>query len=394
MSRPKICLLLLTLGLALSAGLGLQALELQPPTEPPAKYQTTKFGILYSLWQCDAYDGSHQPPDTSKALKGLMPWAPVPTFHWWGEPALGYYCLSQREDILRKHAEMLRDAGIAFVFLDITNWPDKNKNDANRAIIQPLAHILAVWNTVPNAPKIVPSVPLTATGDMFDYVLQQLGRYPNLEFVFKRKPLALVVDNSAYPIDAGKYANYSQAYTLRRMWGLAQPASIWSFMEECAPGFLASRGTKPCKQRITVIDGVPEQVPVTTAYQETYMSDKATAVQKLHGRTFVQQFATAFQNPEVPIVTITGWNEWIAQRFCLASTKPPRITSANCTDPNDHWPDGSKIFVDQYGEEYNSDIEPSKNAPGDFYYRLLKHCIVDFRKGQMCIASDPRRSSE
>ena len=60
----------------------------------------------------------------------------------------------------------------------------------------------------------------------------------------------------------------------------------------------------------------------------------------------------------------------------------------NCSEQNDHWPDGRKIFVDTYDSEYSRDIEPSKAPPGDYYYRLMKDCIGKFRRGQMCRASD------
>ncbi len=349
------------------------------------QFQQTRFGILYSLWQCLAYDDTQaQPADISKSLTGRMPWAPVPSFEWWSEPALGYYCLSRREDILRNHAEMLRDAGVNFVILDISNWPDTHNANAETAIIQPLGHLLSVWSQISNAPKVVAWAPLTADGDMFEYVLHQLKAYPNLQFPFYGKPLALVVANPAMPVDGPKYVKYSQLYTLRRMWGLSQPPSNWSFMEQCAPGFLSSHGTARCNQRVTRVDGRIEQIPITTAYQETYMSLTTTAVPKFHGRTFVRQFETAFEHPEAPIVTVTGWNEWIAQRFCLSSPGSMKISSQNCDASNDHWADGNKIFVDQYNAEYSRDIEPSKEPPGAFYYRLLRDCVADFRKGERC----------
>jgi hypothetical protein len=47
-----------------------------------------------------------------------------------------------------------------------------------------------------------------------------------------------------------------------------------------------------------------------------------------------------------------------------------------------------KVFVDTYDYERSRDIEPSKAAPYDFYYQLMKDCISKFKLGQMCSASD------
>jgi hypothetical protein len=252
--------------------------------------------------------------------------------------------------------------------------------------------MLAVWSTVPNAPKIVPWAPLTSDGDMFSVMLQKLAQYPNLEFIYQGKPLALVVHNSYYPMDMTKYNQFSQNYTLRRMWayqaGAGMPASNWSFMENCQSGFLASQATIPCQQRISVLNGALEEVSVVPSYQLPYASDITTDVPKFQGRTFVQQFATAYQHPEVPIVTIASWNDWQAQRGCLLPDGTTGWASPPCNNTNDHFPNGTKVFVDGYDYEHGRDIEPSKDAPYDYYYQLLKDCITKFRQGQMCSASD------
>ena len=42
--------------------------------------------------------------------------------HFWGEPLFGYYRTTDPY-VLRKHAEMLADAGVDVVFFDCTNAP-------------------------------------------------------------------------------------------------------------------------------------------------------------------------------------------------------------------------------------------------------------------------------
>ena len=130
---------------------------------------------------------------------------------------------------------------------------------------------------------------------------------------------------------------------------------------------------EPCNQRIATHDGAPEQVSITMAYQLTYMSVPDYAVPKHGGLTFRRQFQTLFDHPEAPIATITGWNEWIAQRTPCGQHQ---------TCPCATYPDG--CFLDQYDIEYSRDIEPGQNERGDLYYQLLTSCIDLYRTGWIC----------
>ncbi|MCZ7641189.1 MAG: hypothetical protein M5U12_37150 [Verrucomicrobia bacterium] len=47
-------------------------------------------------------------------------WGPLHAPHHWGESLFGYY-LTQDEGVLRKHAQMLADAGVDVVVFDVTN---------------------------------------------------------------------------------------------------------------------------------------------------------------------------------------------------------------------------------------------------------------------------------
>src|SRR6266550_2258409 len=47
-------------------------------------------------------------------------WGPLHAPHHWGEPLFGYY-LTDDEGVLRKHAQMLADAGVDVVIFDVTN---------------------------------------------------------------------------------------------------------------------------------------------------------------------------------------------------------------------------------------------------------------------------------
>ncbi len=355
---------------------------------PLASPPQTRFGILYTGWHCLVLQRQPAPYNIAEAIAGRRPWGPVPEFHFWSEPRAGYYCLADRPDVLRQHAEMLRDAGIDFVVFDATNneYTDKRTPDSLRGVVEPFNKLVEVWNAVPNAPKVVPWAPLTQGGDMLEWMLVQLSAVPRLQFSYEGKPLALVTENETFTTDQGKVSKLERSYTIRRMWSRISRPEYWSFMSQCRKGFRESGGRNACNQPLTTRNGIPEEISIATAYQETYMSLKTTAIPKFYGRTFVRQFQRLSNSPRTPIALISGWNEWMAQRLCVDHSGRPEVR--NCSLANDHWADGNKIFVDQYDYEYSRDIEPSKDWPGDFYYRLMAHCISSFRKNQACSETD------
>ncbi len=107
-------------------------------------------------------------------------------------------------------------------------------------------------------------------------------------------------------------------------------------------------------------------------------SAKDTATPKYQGKTFRKQFETLIDNPEVPIATITGWNEWNVGRLPCGEAY-----LCDCANPQDQL----GCFLDQYTIDYNRDIEPTATAMGDYYYRLATACIALFRSGGRCDAA-------
>jgi hypothetical protein len=366
---------------------GLIALALSSGLMANAGHAATgqKIGVFYLLWHCPASSSPRYNPagaiyDNSKILAGAGAWGPIHALHWWGKPDAGYYCLAESDDLLGQHAEMLRDAGIDFVFVDITNQPDQA--GSGPMIIDPFNAMMRVWSRVPGAPKIVPWVPITGNGDMVDYFDQMMTEHPEMAFEYQGKPLLLAVGPKS---DRGsaQFKHLQARYTIRLMWGLLNADQLhsaeWSFLQPCVESFKERGGDEECGQGVSYQSGVMEQIPVTAAYQLSYMSDTTSAVPKFHGKTLLRQLETAYQHPDVPIVTITGWNEWIAQRFCHDNQ------AASACDGNDNFANGNKVFVDQYDAEYNRDLEPGGGF-GDYYYRLMKHAIDLLRAGKNPIA--------
>ncbi len=246
----------------------------------------TKIGIFYSLWHCP-HTTTKPIYNITEILAGKQSWGPLYKFHFWQKPAAGYYCLSQNDPLLTKHATVLGAAGIDFVFLDVTNhqYVGAGSDNTPGMILKPLDRMLAVWSKIPTAPRIVPWVPVTASTAnpskyTVDAILQRLGNYPGMHFKFLGKPLVLVTENAQYKSSPTRLAALSKSYTVRKMWAYLGTDAMWSFLQNCQD---PPTSTKPCKQRWSVQSGKMEQISITTAYQATYMN-LSTATPKHRGR--------------------------------------------------------------------------------------------------------------
>src|ERR1019366_131788 len=89
--------------------------------------QQRTVGVFYFLWDYPA--GGLGPFDISRILArdpqavtnaASLLWGPMLQFHHWGESIFGYY-LSDDEAVVRKHAQMLADAGVDVIIFDVTN---------------------------------------------------------------------------------------------------------------------------------------------------------------------------------------------------------------------------------------------------------------------------------
>ena len=94
-----------------------RSLPLHDATGPPKANRSV--GIFYFLWN----EGQNPVYDLTKIVAANPdnpPYGPVHSFHHWGEPLFGYYKQDDRY-VLRKHMQMLADAGVDVLLLDVTN---------------------------------------------------------------------------------------------------------------------------------------------------------------------------------------------------------------------------------------------------------------------------------
>lgn len=307
-------------------------------------------------------------------------------YHW-NEPLFGYY-QNLDEYVVRKHAEMIADAGVDVIIFDCTNgsftW-------------QPAYEVLfkvfdeAIAEGV-NVPQIAFMLPFSGSPearvslmDLYENIYSK-GRYKHLWFMWEGKPLIMAHKDAldtSNPIEKEIY----DFFTFRKNnptyfdddFGISK--ETWGWCSDY-----------PQTQYGTSLLGNPEQMCVSVAqnaadgklvamnnggnvqgrsftkgdYSYTYQKgtemvtvDGSTENAILYGLNFQQQWDYAIEcDPD--FIFVTGWNEWIAGRHY-------------------EWMGTENAFPDQFCDEFSRDIEPSAGAMKDHYYYQLVANVRRFK---------------
>lgn len=328
-------------------------------------------GIFYFLWhdprqpKNPALDG---PSDLSKLLlldpellrKPDSPlWNPLSWAYWWGEPLYGYYS-SADPWVLRRHSQLLVDAGVDTLIFDTTNAV--TYTDVYRKLCEVFRQVREEGGRTPQIAFMVN----TEAGKTAQQIYQDLykpGLFRELWFQWQGKPL-LICD----PAEASD--ELRQFFTLRR--------AHWPFTMVDTPYAWHWEAAYPQPYGYTDDPKKPEQVNVSVAQnlrqndgKVTFMSFGDARGRSFHdgkqdvttgainqGYNFQEQWKRALEL-KPPFVMVTGWNEWIAGRG----------------EPQN----GAFTFCDQFDEEFSRDIEPMKGGHGDNYYWRLVAGVRRFK---------------
>ncbi|WP_270088488.1 hypothetical protein [Sphingobacterium sp. SYP-B4668] len=313
-----------------------------------------------------------------------------PGFFFWEEPLLGYYKTTDPW-VLRKHAEMLADAGVDVVFFDCTNgsltWQEsyeallKTWDEAQRDGVRvPKIAFMLPFGPVPHS--------LVSLRQLYKDVYKP-GRYQNLWFVWKGKPgIMAYPDNLQKTTEDQEIANF---FTFRP----GQPDYVdgpkrsdhWGWLENYPQkGYVKNKDES--FEQVTV--GVAQNAGPSTnghcsafnlpgtygrSFSQTNGFDPRVDGY-LYGWNFQEQWNQALKiDPE--LVFVTGWNEFIAGQWL----------------PSDSWTGDPFSFVDQFDWEHSRDIEPNKGwgDKGDVYYQQLIDNVRKFKgMATLDIASPPK----
>jgi hypothetical protein len=276
---------------------------------------------------------------------------------------MGYY---RADDpfVIRKHAQMLTDAGVDVIVFDVTNGATYDHEfltlcqeyTALRAAGQPTPQIAFLANS--GADRVV-----THLYESF----YAKGLYPDLWFRWLGKPVILAPTEGLSP-------EILDFFTIRRSWAWTDPngwfgdgRDKWPWLDNYPqnPGWHESPD-KPEQLAVTVA-----QHPVSNIGRSFHDGHQPPPDQLAtdQGLCFAEQLRRALEvNPQ--FMFITGWNEWVAQRF---------LSEGNMSMGGVPVPAGETFFVDQYTREYSRDIEPMHGGHGDAYYYQLVAGVRRFK---------------
>ena len=334
---------------------------------------------------------------------------------FWGEPLFGYY-RSTDEWVLRKHAEMLADAGVDAVFFDCTNgeflWLDAVKV------------LLETWSAAKsdgvNVPKIgfvlnlfpesaidtkralymlyygIPS-PLTHENDKNCSLKGFYGRgeYSDLWFRLEgdSKPLIMAYPGCldlSDPSDAAifnfftwrpgqpDYVYGDSPYSFNgqqyHQWGWLQdyPQKVFNGGEQMTVGVAQNASNYSQGHAYAFNSSGTYGRSYTKAHGNDNLVERTPGTSGngsyIYGYNFQEQWDYALEkNPQH--VMVTQWNEWNAARTDWPGTD---LDGDGIND----WDGFPNAFPDQFDAERSRDIEPTCNwgDHGDnYYYQLVKN---------------------
>ena len=152
-------------------------------------------GIFYFLWLGAHVNGG--PFDITKMLAkdpnaindaNSPLWGPLYAPHHWGEPLFGYY-LTDDEWVLRKHAQMLSDAGVDVIIFDVTN--QVTYKPYYMALLKAFREVRASGGRTPQIAFLTPFwEPAKVVHELYGD-LYAPGLYQELWFRWEGKPLIL-----------------------------------------------------------------------------------------------------------------------------------------------------------------------------------------------------------
>lgn len=285
--------------------------------------------------------------------------------HFWGEPLFGYY-RDTDEWVLRKHAEMLGEAGVDVIIFDCTNGGELWTESFMR-LCEVFTEARRDGVATPQIAFLMAFAPTPASREAIQRLYRDFyapGLYRDLWFMWKGKPLIMAYRENL-PQDILDFFTFRPGQPAYQ--GGPQSNEQWGWLE-----------IYPQNGYVRQADGTFEQMTVGVAqnwsaergltamnapntfgrsythrHGQPVMPDNLiTPDITAQGLNFQEQWERALEvDPE--FVFVTGWNEWIMGRY-------------------EEWQQQKNAFPDEFSMEKSRDIEPMKGGYGDnYYYQLI-----------------------
>ncbi len=323
-------------------------------------------------------------------------YGPLYSMHFSAEPLYGYY-YSNDAWVMRKHAELLTNANIDFLYFDVANGFAYLHNALQ------LMEILHEFNEQGyDAPQVVFHANTSAdkvVQELYDNIYRS-GKLSDTWFCVDGKPVIIVPDPSIL-LD-GETA-LSDVFTVKRTrWpnAVGYEADVWPWMDfEWPQHVYKSRGDGSAINVSSAQHSGPAanfsvsslygdwtnrgrsyvneegyKHKNTEKYNET-LSKSYKAWQEnpdltLYGLNFQAQFDYAIQS-DAQYVLVTAWNEWTAQRQDAADNKVN--------------------FIDAASMEFSRDTEMMRGGYFDNYYMQLIFNVQRLKGAAPVVVQDARK---
>lgn len=324
-------------------------------------------GVFYYIWHGHHSKKVYDITEILKDPKGKRKWGPKGKFHFWGEPEQGYY---RAEDpwVLRRDLQMLTNAKVDFLYLDVTNhfiYPE-----TVHALFQMGAKMRKEGIKTPDITFTTNSKSGLTVTKIYNEFYKK-GLYKDQWFMWEGKPVIM-----ANPKDKELTQQARDFFTVKYSWA-------WTKTNE-NPNHWQWVDTTPQDYGWSKDPSIAEQIPVSVAghpvqlghglYGTSRSDGKQPKVNEYYvtettgqGEHFQEQWNRALEvNPE--IVMVTQWNEWLAQRFIWDGKLKHSGYAGRPINIGDSY------FVDAFSREFNRDMAPMKDGHTDnYYYQLISN---------------------
>ncbi len=339
-------------------------------TEAPAPRKNRFVGIFYFIWH--GAHGTPGPYDNTKLIAANPShpdYGPEGAFHWWGEPAVGYF-LANDPWVIRHNIAMLQAAGVDVLLFDVTNaftYPDEV-----HAFCQVAMRMREQGNATPQIAYVTHAAGAETVTSLYNNFYSK-NLYPDLWFYWEGKPLILGDISAKLPGGSPIDPHIRDYFTWRYSWAWDPGQDKWQWIDSYPQRY--GWHTNP---------NVAEEVPVSIASHpvndigrsfhngaEPPLNRDFIAADVKSGPYFNEQLEQALKlDPD--FLFITGWNEWVAQRFIVKPGQQMNFMG-RALKP------GDTFFVDNYNEEFSRDAMPMKGGYGDTYYLQMVSGIRRFK---------------
>ncbi len=309
--------------------------------------------------------------------------------HYWGEPEIGYYLNNERWAI-RKHANLLSDAGVDVIIIDVTN---------NKTYFNTYMTICEVFQSMRVQGEPTPDIAFLGSEISVNQLWKEFyskGLYKDLWFIWKGKPLLLYghheqpqrnkINDIKFSEDIQNFFNLKQSWAWTSLPWYEEGQDEWPWIDHY-PQAVAWHTNPEEKEMIPVAAAEHPLSNIGRSFHNFHQPElneyDLTSVTN-EGLFFQEQWNRALEvDPE--FVFVTGWNEWSAGKMTIKSNVSEELQQWNFY-PGAHLGKvgkalhiGDSYFIDQYNQEYSRDIEPMKGGHTDNYYYQLMSNIRNYK---------------